>query len=359
MKRIALVIPSLKSGGAERVVSIWSSELSRLNDQIYLIILYKTENEYETYGNVKKIHLHNSYWESKNSSIPSKVKKIRRALIDNKIDVAIPFITYIGLMTTAACAFSKTKVVETIRNDPKHMPKNKLERIFRNISVLLAKKCIVQNEDQKRYFSSVVQKKIEVFPNPLHPSVTSVSKVYKHTESLVLANVGRLEKQKNQKLLCSAFALASEKCPGISLKIYGMGSMYDELQQHINNLGMQEKIILCGKTGNVAEALAEADIFVLSSDFEGMPNALMEAMAVGLPCISTDCPTGPADMIVSGQNGILVPTNDAYSMADAIVKIAKDYPSAVEMGKEARKFAFNQYEATESSKRLSEFIEKM
>lgn len=359
MKRVALIIPSLKSGGAERVVSIWSSELAKFNDGIYLIVLYKSEKEYETYGNVKKIYLHNNYLESKSSSILSKVKKIRKVLLENSIDIAIPFITYIGIMTTAACLFSKIKVIETIRNDPKNIPTNKIESIFRNISVSLAEKCIVQNEVQKQYFSKKVQRKMQVFSNPLHPTITNTDKKYNNTDSLLFVNVGRLTKQKNQKLLCCAFSLATEKCPSISLKIYGMGSMYDELQQHIKNMGMQGKIILCGKTENVAQVLAEADAFILSSDFEGMPNALMEAMAVGLPCISTDCPTGPSDMIVNGQNGFLVPVGDVCSMADAIVKISNDYSAAVEMGKKAKEFALNRYEVSASSKRLLDFIESI
>ena len=359
MKRIALFVPSLKNGGAERVVSIWSSELSKLSDKIYLIVLYKAEQEYETYGNVKKIYLYESYAHSKEGSIFSKIKKIRSVFKENEIDVVIPFIAHTGMMATAACAFSKTDVVETIRNNPNGRSRYSYLKLLRNISVALSKRCIVQNEEQKEYFSKRVQKKMVVFTNPLHPSVTQINKEYKTTLPLTFMTAGRLEKQKNHMLLCSAFALAAKENPQISLNIYGVGSMHDELQQHIESLGMQEKICLCGRSDNIAQTLTQADAFILSSDYEGMPNALLEAMAAGLPCISTDCPTGPSRMIVNGESGILVPVGEAESMATAIKKIARDYEAAIEMGKKARAFALEQYEASKSAQRLLKFIEEI
>ncbi len=359
MKRIALMTPSLTSGGAERVVSIWSSELSKLSDQIFLIITYRTEQEYETYADVKKIYLYESYAQSKQVSIFSKIKKMRSVFKENNIDVVIPFIAHTGMLATAASMFLKTDVIETVRNNPGSRSKNICLRLPRKISIALSKRCIVQNEEQKACFSERVQKKIAVFSNPLHPSVTQIEKEYKTTLPLVFMTAGRLEKQKNHKLLCDAFKLAVNRCPDIELKIYGAGSMQREMEQYIDSIGMQGKIALCGRTNNIAETLSEADAFILSSDHEGMPNALLEAMATGLPCISTDCPTGPSEMIVNGKSGLLVPVGDAESMAAAIVKIASDYKAAIEMGKNAREFAVEQYEASNSAKRLLRFIEEI
>lgn len=359
MKRIALITPSLTSGGAQRVAAIWASELSKINDNVFLIVIYKKEGEYETYGNVKKIYLYESYEHSKSYSLLSKINKIRSVLKENKIDAVIPFLIYIGLMTTAASAFLKTDVIETLRIDPVTSPKNPFLRILRDTSVRLAKRCIVQNEEQKKYFSKRVQKKMGVFSNPLHPSVTKVEKQYTNSKALTFITAGRMEEQKNHKLLSSAFKLAADEYPEISLKIYGTGSMHDELCRHIEELGMQDKITLCGRTDDIPGVLSKADAFVLSSDFEGMPNALLEAMAVGLPSISTDCPTGPSDIIENGKNGILTPVGDVQKMADAIKVIAADYKSATEMGKRARKFALEKYDASVSAKRLLSFIENM
>lgn len=359
MKRIALFVPSLKNGGAERVVSIWSSELSKLRDEVYLIVLYKTEGEYEIYGDVKKIYLYESYTQSKSYTLLSKIKKIRSVLKENRIDILLPFIEHIGVLSSAASFCSKTHIVETIRIDPFRSPESVFVRALRDMSVKMAKCCIVQNEEQKKYFSKRVQKKMEIFPNPLHPSIAQIIKEYKTSFPLTFMTAGRLEKQKNHKLLCDSFALAVKENPEIELKIYGVGSMKDELQQHIESLGMQYKIRLCGRTDNIAETLAQADAFILSSNYEGMPNSLLEAMAAGLPCISTDCPTGPSDMIVSGENGILVPVGDTESMAAAIKKIAEDYTAAIEMGKKARAFVLENYEASASAKRLLEFVEKI
>ena len=138
MKRIALFVPSLKNGGAERVVSIWSSELAKISDQIFLIITYKTEQEYETYADMKKIYLYESYAQSKKVSILSKIKKVRSVLKENNIDVVIPFISHTGMLATAASLFLKTDVIETVRNNPGSRSKNLCIRVPRNISIALS-----------------------------------------------------------------------------------------------------------------------------------------------------------------------------------------------------------------------------
>lgn len=107
-----------------------------------------------------------------------------------------------------------------------------------------------------------------------------------------IVTCGRLEKQKNHALLIQAFANVVKKYPDATLKIYGEGSLKEMLQNKINELNLQGKAFLMGATNHVEKILETADLFVLSSDFEGMPNALMEAMAAGVPCIATDCPCG-------------------------------------------------------------------
>lgn len=133
---------------------------------------------------------------------------------------------------------------------------------------------------------------------------------------------GRLEAQKNHKLLIDAFAEAIKEHPYARLKIYGEGSLRDVLQEQIDKLGLQDKAFLMGATNDVAKALQTADLFVLSSDYEGMPNALMEAMAAGVPCISTDCPCGgPRSLIDNYNNGVLIKINNKKMLSKELKSI--------------------------------------
>lgn len=134
-----------------------------------------------------------------------------------------------------------------------------------------------------------------------------------------IVTCGRLTEQKNHKLLIDAFAEVQKIYPFATLKIYGEGVLREKLQNQIDSLNLNEKVFLMGATNDVAKALQTADLFVLSSDYEGMPNALMEAMAAGVPCISTDCPCGgPRELFGEDASDKLVPCNDSAQLAEAI-----------------------------------------
>ena len=134
-----------------------------------------------------------------------------------------------------------------------------------------------------------------------------------------IITVGRLMTQKNHKLLIEAFSKIAKEFPDENLVIYGEGELRDTLETQSKKLGLEGRVKLPGATTNVAEKLSSAKVFVLSSDYEGMPNALMEAMAVGVPVISTDCPCGgPAMLIEEDSQGILVPCQNAEKLANAL-----------------------------------------
>ena len=154
----------------------------------------------------------------------------------------------------------------------------------------------------------------------------------------IIVTTGRLNKHKNHSLLICAFKRIVAFFPDYRIIIYGEGPerLNDEIL--IRKLGLQEYVLLPGTTNNVPEKIYKASLYVLTSDFEGMPNSLMEAMALGLPCISTDCPCGgPRELIVSGKNGMLVPVGDEDALANAMKKLLNDERYAIELGKNAMK----------------------
>ena len=151
-----------------------------------------------------------------------------------------------------------------------------------------------------------------------------------------IVTCGRLAKQKRFDLLIDAFHKVCDEFPEYTLEIYGVGAQQESLQEKINTLGRQERIKLMGRSEDVPNAVKTASLFVLSSDFEGLPNALMEAMALGLPVVSTDCGGGGARALIEdGVDGLIVPCNDADALAEAIRKNLADPEAAKLRGEKA------------------------
>ncbi len=150
--------------------------------------------------------------------------------------------------------------------------------------------------------------------------------------------VGRIDDNKNQRMLIDAFAKVWNEHQDWKLTLYGDGPMMDELQEYVKTLDSVEVIAFPGRTNNVADKIAKSGIFVLCSDTEGMPNTLLEAMALGIPSISTDCPCGgPKDIIEDGVNGLLVPVRDTEALRKALLKYMDDEAFAVRVSGEASK----------------------
>jgi len=156
----------------------------------------------------------------------------------------------------------------------------------------------------------------------------------------IIVNVGKLSSQKNQTFLVQAFAKIADKFLEYQLHIYGEGDKRSELEALSQELDLQDRVILKGNVSGLAKQIEDAALFVLSSDYEGMPNALMEAMAMGIPSISTDCPCGGPDFLIqNGENGVLVPVGDVECLANTMEKLLQDREMADMLGCNAVKIA--------------------
>ena len=316
--KFLFVIPTLSNGGAERVISVLSSAITRNNHEAWIVKYYTTENEYPT---DKSVHVENlsgghlsdyakiSYFE--------KIKRLRRIIEDVKPDYVLPFMFQVALCTTIAAWNTGTSVIQSIRINPAMGPRAKWKRIIRDHLVYRSKCTFVQNQSQKDYFRASHHDRIHVLFNPVSEELLDTEWAPER-ERFIVCGVGRLEEQKNFRQLMDAFKIAFSDVPEAILRIYGEGSLSAELQSHADSLGMNGRIQMMGRSNEMKSVYQSASLYVLSSDYEGMPNALIEAMAVGVPCVSTDCPTGPADLIADGENGSLVPVNDKEAMAAAM-----------------------------------------
>lgn len=343
MKKYLFVIPSLSKGGAERVVSVLSSELIEHKRDVTIITHFKVENEYSISSNVKVVCLSNLYEDDYRRKISTMyliklAYKLRKVIVAENPDYILPFLWTTCIRVDLALMFSKYKkiVIQTIRNNPSIFPESKLMQLYRNYLVEKSVKTIVQNGEQKKYFRKIQHNKIFVLPNPVFPDLFNINRL-KSNNQINIISVGRLEKQKNFDMLIDAFELINSKYKETRLHIYGEGSLMDHLQKKINRKDLKDIAILHGRSINYEEIYGSADIYVLSSDFEGMPNTLLEAMSVGIPCVSTNCPTGPSDIITDRKNGFLVPVNDINELANKILYLIENPKIAADVGNKARK----------------------
>lgn len=172
-------------------------------------------------------------------------------------------------------------------------------------------------------------RRVEVIPNPIvyplspHPPFLDPKDFLAPGQKMLLG-IGRLTEQKGFDLLIEAFARISAKFPHWVLVILGEGPLYSNLVNQVKLYGLQDKVFMPGVAGNIGDWYRAADIYVMSSRFEGFGNTLAEALAYGVPAISFDCPTGPSDIIRHGIDGLLVPNGNVNSLADALSQLMGD-----------------------------------
>jgi len=214
------------------------------------------------------------------------------------------------------------KVIYSERGDPGDKEYRGALGIVRKIVLPRIDGFVFQSKGAQSYFDKKIQKRSIVISNPVFIKGEPYPREKERRKAIV--TVGRLHPQKNQKLLIDAFGAIAEKIPEYILEIYGEGELKDELQERINRLGLSKRVFLKGTSKDIHKFINSARLFVLSSDYEGLPNTLLEAMALGIPCISTDCrPGGARELIEDGKNGIIVPTNDMERLSTEIEEMIK------------------------------------
>lgn len=337
------VVPSLSNGGAERVVSILSSELSKTKEETCVLVYWKTDFDYPVSEGVNKINLSGGDYKAYQRLSPfHRLKLIRKVIKDFKPDFIIPFLPHVCLHVSLAAIGLRCTVLQTIRNNPLESPPGKLRRWIRDLQVKTSKCTIVQNNEQLNYFPKKYRNKLQVIPNPIADDFFNKKRSSPNDKFLVVT-VGRLTEQKNFSMLIRSFAEFAKCYNNVELDIYGEGELRDRLQQEIIFYEAEEQIKLCGRTNKLPAILAQSSLFVMSSNFEGMPNSLMEAMAVGIPVISTNCPTGPKELIGDNERGLLIPVNNNEELTKAFFEIYNNYSYWDNKAKEAKDFMKSNY----------------
>ncbi len=332
--KIVFCINSLEKGGAERVITNLANYFSD-KYTVYIITLYNSIQAYKTNDNIiiysldkqtKKLNVQQIYQENKIKKVFELLrrrKKLKSILKEINPDIIISFLVKSNF-TVLLSKPKNCKVIISERNDPNQEYNNFINNTFMKKLYPKADGIIYQTNEAKKFFEGIIKCPSEIIPNPINDKFI-IEKPYQGIRDHEIVSVGRLEEQKNFKCLIKAFSKVNSSYPNYKLTIYGEGTKRKELEELIKELNLDKVVELPGQADDIEKKIFKAKCFVLSSNYEGMPNALMEAMALGLPVISTDCPCGgPKDLIVNNKNGILVSVNNDEEIKNGIIKIIEN-----------------------------------
>lgn len=338
-KRIIFYIGSMQRGGAQRVMTnLLTHYLDAGNDVVLVndIVPSEVVPEYPIDNRVRRFYLGGPDDNVLEKNI-KRIFRLRTIIRKEKPDIVVSFMGPPNIRLILASVGCNTKIVVSVRNDPNEEYGRGIKKFLANMIFLRADGIVFQTDDAKKYFNKGNQLKSRVIFNP-------VNRVFFDTQWNPLKKeivvVGRLEKQKNPFLAIDAFLTIAEKFPNYKLVFYGEGSLKKDLTAYIAKKNAKNRIELRGAVDDVAKVLSESTLYMMTSDFEGMPNALMEAMAVGIPAISTDCPCGgPASLINDSSQGFLVPVGDVNKLAEKLRLLLVDKNLRNKMSQIAQKRA--------------------
>ena len=334
-RKILFVIGGLKRGGAERVTVVLAKQFHHAGWDVSITTLLLNDVDYELNEGIHVIDLTTDRT-SRIASIPKWLLGIRKTVKEIRPDVIISFVARINILTQIACKGIIENIIVSERNDPSCDGRGCLIDIATKILYPRAQIVVFQTKRAQKYFNTKIQKNSVIIPNPISVDVQA-----KIVDSKKIVSVGRLAKQKNHKLLINAFFRVLQNYPEYKLWIYGDGELGPVLSEQVIKLGIEDKVFFPGNVLDIHAQISDAEMFVLSSDYEGLSNALLEAMMMGLPCISTNC-AGSDEVIQDEANGLLVPVGDETALYMAMDRLITNrklrYTIAQNAKKEAEKF---------------------
>ena len=331
MRRLTFFDATLGQGGAERVISIITKELAENeNFKLDIVLWYSGEVFYKIDPRVRILFVPE---EAKSTSTMKKIFWLRNYM-KNETDAMVSFLAPINMIAIVSRFFTGCKLIVADRNDPSKVPVNRYIRKARDILYTFADGIVLQTKKNQAYFSKRIQKKSTVIYNPVNMGGYAGIALDTKKE-LRIVSVGRLTPQKNQKMLIKAFSNVLKKYPEYRLEIYGEEYSYKkELEELIDTLGVRKNVFMPGSVTDLYERIKNAKLFVLSSNYEGMPNALIEAMCMGLPVVSTKV-SGATDLIEHGKNGFLIDIDDQQAMENTIYQLLQDQELLIKVAENA------------------------
>ncbi|KNZ42034.1 glycosyltransferase [Acetobacterium bakii] len=331
--KVVFITRSMEAGGAERVIAQLVKYMTEKKTECAIITLNNGPAAYELPA-ATVLHAIGKVSQNRRLDKILKYGEVRRLVQAIKPDIVLAMPEEIGIFVIPALWGTGIPVIISERNNPRVMPWRKGSRLFRRLMYPFATGFVFQTDQARDFFPLHIRNKSIVLPNPL--DLGRLPKPFCGAKRNEIVGVGRMNKQKNFPLLIRAFALFYENHPDYVLTIYGEGELQEELEKLARGLLPEAAVSFPGVTSELLEKIRGAAMFVLSSDYEGMPNVVIEAMAMGVPVISTDCPSGgPGALIKDGSNGLLVPVGDEIALSAAMARLADSKVLPEALGKNA------------------------
>lgn len=329
-------------GGAERVVALLANAWASRGDQVTLMPTYSGRGDcfYELSPDIRLEFLADQVSSQKRTpgNRLARLCALRRFVAALRPGVIVSVLSNVNVAAVLASAGLRIPLIVCERIDPFVMPTPPLLRMARRCTYRFADALIVQTHAvaAKCAASGWTLRRLVVIPNPVPPWVLDIRRRDPVERRKRLLSIGRLDEQKQFDLLVRVFADVAGRCADWSLRIVGEGPLHGALQHQITELGVADRVEMPGPTEAVGAELAEADAFVLTSRYEGFPNALLEAMAAGLPCATLDCPSGPREITMDGQVALLVPPDDEPALGQALMRLMSDERLRQDLGNRAQ-----------------------
>ncbi len=339
--RILFLVSSMHGGGAERVAATLANAWARRGDEVTLVCCYSGRGQcLQTLDPGVRLlwladHLRGPAW----LRPVSKILALRRLARQLRPDRVLSFLTNVNITALLATRGLGLPVVVSERTDPAHsLNLEPVLRLARRLVYRWAHRVVVQTDRSIPHLRQVAPsvKRIVAIPNPLPDGLPGVREGEPNAGRRSLVALGRFNPVKQFDRLIEVFASVAAQCPDWDLTIWGDGAQRPACQRRIEELGLTDRIRLPGFSNTPWADLGSAHAFVLNSKVEGFPNALLEAMALGLPCVATDCPSGPAELALGGRYATLVPLGDEAALARALLQVMQASPETREsIGRDA------------------------
>lgn len=327
---LSIFLPSLAGGGAERVMTILVNQLSQRGYNVNLILACARGSYLED------VHHDIEIIDLKAAGVTTALPDLVKYLNHSKPKTLLTAMNHCNVIASLATLLSKSKtrlVLSERLHFGAHLKqtnslKEKIVKILMHWLYPKADKVICVSKEIEKYLISnykINPNKVITIYNPVVDLdlINASKKQIDHNwvtkkDIRLIVTAGRLNIQKNHALLLHAFKTVLEST-NARLIIFGEGELRAELEQTARMLEIQDNVLLPGFEKNIFAYFNKADLFVLSSDYEGLPGVVIQAMACGLPIVSTDCPSGPAEILENGKWGKLVPTGDSDALAKAMI----------------------------------------
>lgn len=334
LKKVTFFSGSLKLGGPQRVMVILANKL--LSDGIEVTFVTTITNEVELPLDPRVKHI--KITETSQFRIIKTLQKlcwIRKVLKKDDSDVIVSFWHNVNMYLMISSIFLHKQIILSERNDPRREPDNAFLRIIRSFLYQFADYVVFQTKEAQEYYSKTIQNKSKIIVNPIRDDLPDR---YIGVRRKEIVNFCRLSPQKNLFMLINAFAILAKEYPDYCLTIYGRGPLEEELIRYIQKLGLSDSIVIKDYEIDIHNKIKDCAMFVSSSDFEGISNSMLEALAIGIPTICTDCPSGGARIVIkSYNNGILIPVGDTQALYEAMKYIIEHPSDAEQMSENAVK----------------------